>query len=243
MKSKVIILGATCLALFSSGCAMHELRPNFTPIREELDKAAMNPTILTPVVLTAPDEPEPGSLWRPGSRTFFNDSRARRVGDILTVLVSEEADAEVEAETEVKRTHNQESGITNILKTTAGALTNPAITTAANNLVNTDSDRSFKGEGDTSRNDKVTGRIAAVVTQVLPNGYLVVQGKREVVVNYELQELSIKGIVRPEDITADNTIASEKIAEARVFYAGRGLVDESQTPSYGVRFLDKILAF
>ena len=242
MKAKVTILSTAALALSLSGCVM-EQRPGFTPIREELSKASRANTVMTPVVLAAPDAPEPGSLWRPGSRQFFNDSRARKVGDILTVVVSEDASADVTAETEVKRTHNQESGITNIFKTTAGALTNPAITTAANNLVNTDSDRSFKGEGDTSRTDKVSGRIAAVVTQVLPNGYMVIQGKREVVVNYELQELSIQGIVRPEDITAENTIASEKIAEARVLYAGRGLVDESQTPSRGVRFLDKVLPF
>lgn len=242
MTSTTQLISIACLGLLLTGCVTDQ-RPGFTPIRDEMAKAAQNNTVMTPVVIAEPDKPAPGSLWRPGSRQFFNDSRAHKVGDILTVIVSETAEAEVEAATETTRTHNQESGIGNILKTTAGLLTNPAVTDATSNLVNTDSNRTFSGEGDTERSDTVTARIAAVVTQVLPNGYMVIQGKREVVVNYELQELSIQGIVRPEDISASNTIASEKIAEARVFYAGRGLVDDSQRPNYGVRFLDKVVPF
>jgi flagellar L-ring protein precursor FlgH len=212
-----------------------------TPIQASFDKAGRL-MIDTPVVIPEPEPAAYGSLWRPGSKQFFKDSRAHEVGDIVTVVVSEVSEAVIEAETETSAVHNTASGITNLLNL-EGKLTDRGIAPGVNSLIDTDSDRSFKGKGDTDRKDTLSASIAAVVTQVLPNGYLVIQGKREVVVNYELKELMIQGIVRPEDISATNTIASAKIAEARVFYAGRGLVDESQTPSYGVRFLDKVLPF
>lgn len=111
------------------------------------------------------------------------------------------------------------------------------------NLTNSNSNRTFAGDASTERTDELTARIAAMVTEVLPNGYLVIQGQREVVVNYELQELKLQGIVRPQDISADNTIPSEKIAEARISYAGRGMVDGAQEPQPAVRFVDKWLPF
>ena len=227
------------LALVMSGCV--NTRPQMSSIQSGLD-AAGRPLINTPVVIPDPEPAAHGSLWRAGSKQFFKDSRAHAVGDMVTVVVSEVSEAEVEAATATTRSHSSEAGVTNLLNV-AGKLTSRGIDTGAAGLLDTDSNRTFTGEGDTERKDSLSARIAAVVTQVLPNGYLVIQGKREVVVNYELKELMIQGIVRPEDISATNTIPSEKIAEARVFYAGRGLVDESQTPSYGVRFIDKVMPF
>ena len=186
--------------------------------------------------------PMPGSLWQPGSRQFFKDSRAHRVGDILTVLVSERAEAETEASTDATRSHNQTAGVS-VLPFITGQLATRGIDLNPTGLADTDSNRRFQGDGSTDRSDTLTASVAAVVTQVLPNGLLVVQGQREVMVNYEKQMLTIQGMVRPEDISAQNTIASSKIAEARIAYAGRGLVDDAQTPQYGVRWIDKVLPF
>lgn len=241
MTSSKTLLSALLISTTLAGCQTMT-RPEMTPIQTSLNKA-QEQQIATPVIIPEVAKPAPGSLWRPGSKQFFKDSRASDVGDIVTILVSETAEAETEANTETSREVDQTSDVDNLLNLEGLLKTRHLLNPLTNNLLDTDSNRTFTGEGKTDRSDTLTATIAAVVTQVLPNGYLVVQGKREVVINYELQELQIRGIVRPEDIGSDNTIASNKVAEARIFYAGRGLIDETQTPQYGVRFMDKIMPF
>lgn len=238
MKKHIILVAGAAMVL--SGC--NALRPKQTPVDVAFTEIMQRPKIETDVIIKPSARPAAGSLWRPGAKQFFKDSRAHAVGDIITIIVSENTEAETEATTETTRTHDNTSGVTNLLAL-GGKLTARGIPLGPTGLTDTESNRTFTGEGKTDRKDKLTGKIAAVVTQVLPNGYLVVQGKREVVVNYEMQEMGIQGIVRPEDITSNNTIASDKVAEARLFYAGRGTVDETQTPTYGVRFLDKVMPF
>ncbi len=231
---------ALVLAAAISGCA--NTRPQMTSIQDSLDNAMAQPVADVAIALPEPETRAPGSLWRSGAKQFFRDSRASNIGDVITVIVSESATAETEANTTTTRNHDNSGGITTFLNA-AGKLASRGIATGAGGLFDVEGDRSFTGAGSTDRTDTLTARVAAVVTQVLPNGNMVIQGKREVVVNYELQELSIQGIVRPEDVTADNTIASEKIAEARISYAGRGLVDEAQEPAPGVRFINKWMPF
>ena len=200
------------------------------------------PTFPTPVAMAAPARPAPGSLWVPGSRQFFKDSRAHNVGDILTVLVEETASAKTSAKTDATRENTEESTLTNLLNL-EGKLRERGIPIGPNNLLDLNSSREFKGDGKTDRSDSLNASIAAVVTQVLPNGLLVIQGQREVLVNYEKQVLTLQGMVRPEDISAQNTIPSSKIAEARIAYAGKGNVDEVQSAQYGTRLLNQILPF
>lgn len=228
-----------CIAILAAGC-QETVRPSLTAIGGGLPSTG--PSIATPIAMPAQGTPMPGSLWQPGSRQFFKDSRAHRVGDILTVLVSERAEAETEASTDATRSHNQTAGVS-VLPFITGQLATRGIDLNPTGLADTDSNRRFQGDGSTDRSDTLTASVAAVVTQVLPNGLLVVQGQREVMVNYEKQLLTIQGMVRPEDISAQNTIASSKIAEARIAYAGRGLIDDAQTPQYGVRWIDKVLPF
>lgn len=227
------------LSLFVAGC-QESLRPSLTAIGGGLPSTG--PSIATPIAMPAHGTPMPGSLWQPGSRQFFKDSRAHRVGDILTVMVSERAEAETEASTDATRSHSQSAGVS-VLPFITGQLATRGIDLNPTGLADTDSNRDFQGDASTDRSDTLTASVAAVVTQVLPNGLLVIQGQREVMVNYEKQMLTIQGMVRPEDISAQNTIASSKIAEARIAYAGRGLVDDAQTPQYGVRWIDKVLPF
>ncbi|MFZ2619917.1 MAG: flagellar basal body L-ring protein FlgH [Alphaproteobacteria bacterium] len=230
------------LALVLVSCGEH-MRPRPTSMGASLDNAMANPAIATPVIIPEAAKSAHGSIWQPGNRQFFKDSRANKVGDIITIVVSENAEAETEANTETKRDTDMRADVDNLANLEGLLKARHILDPLTNNLLDTDSQKSYKGEGKTDRKDTLTANIAAVVTQVLPNGYMVVQGKREVVVNYELQDLQIQGIIRPEDVGSDNTIESSKIAEARIFYAGRGVIDETQTPQYGVRFMEKVLPF
>lgn len=227
------------LPLLVSGC--QELtRPQLSAPGSGL--SLNTPPFPTPVALMAPPRPSAGSLWVPGSRQFFKDSRAHSVGDILTVVVEENASAKTNAKTDAKRENTEESTLTNLLNL-EGKLRERGIPIGPKNLLDIDSNREFKGDAKTDRSDSLNASIAAVVTQVLPNGLLVIQGQREVLVNYEKQMLTLQGMVRPEDISAQNTIPSSKIAEARIAYAGSGNVDEAQSAQYGNRLLNKILPF
>lgn len=222
--------------------ACETYRPQHSSIEQSLNQAMAQPIVPTTVMMPEPPRREIGSLWQPGAKHFFKDSRAREVGDIITVVVSENSKAESSGTTDTTRTVTNTSGITNLLNL-EGLLTSRGIAPGADSLLDTESDRAFSGDGSTDREDKFTANIAAVVTQVLPNGYMVIQGQREVILNYEMQQMTIQGIIRPDDVTADNTIPSSKIAEARIAYVGKGTVDEAQTAPPGVRFIDKWLPF
>ena len=110
-------------------------------------------------------------------------------------------------------------------------------------LLTVDSTAASDGKGSVQRQEALQTSVAAVVTQVLPNGNLVVEGKQEIRVNYEVRELIVAGIVRPEDIQSDNTIDSSKIAQARIAYGGRGQISDVQQPRYGQQVLDVLLPF
>ena len=238
MMNRLILAGALALGL--SGC-QEAMRPSLSPVGSNLQPGAA-PLVASAIALPPSVKPAAGSLWVPGSKQFFKDSRARVVGDIITVVVSEEATASSQAKTGSSRSHDQSAGILS-LPFISGQLTTRGIDLAATGLADTTSNRNFSGDASTDRTDSLNANIAAVVKQVMPNGLRVIEGQREVMVNYEKQVLVLSGIVRPEDISSQNTIPSSKIAEARIAYSGRGIVDESQQPQYGVRLLDKILPF
>lgn len=171
------------------------------------------------------------SLWRNGSRTFFHDQRASKVGDILTIDVNITDTANLANETVANRAASANLGITNLFGLETLLAKIPGLS-AAGSLVNTSSTLASDGKGSVNRSEAINMTIAAVVTGVLPNGNLTIVGKQEVRVNNELRQLSVAGIVRPEDITSSNTIAHTQIAEARVSYGGRGQLTEVQkTPA------------
>ena len=181
------------------------------------------------------------SLWRNGSRAFFKDQRAARIGDILTVTVNITDQANFANETQRSRTNKEDSGITDFLGAkTLGAQAQKVL---PGRILTADSTASSDGKGSVQRQESLTTNVAAVVTQLLPNGNLVVEGKQEIRVNYEVRELIVAGIVRPEDIQSDNTIDSSKIAQARIAYGGRGQIMDVQQPRYGQQVMDVLLPF
>ena len=181
------------------------------------------------------------SLWRNGSRAFFKDQRAARVGDLLTVIVNITDKANIANETQRSRTNKEDSGITDFAGSKTLGL--QAQKVLPGRLLTADSTSSSDGKGSVVRQEALQTNVAAVVTQVLPNGNLVVEGKQEIRVNLEIRELIVAGIVRPEDIQSDNTIDSSKIAQARISYGGRGQISDVQQPRYGQQVMDVLLPF
>ncbi|WP_037546826.1 flagellar basal body L-ring protein FlgH [Stappia stellulata] len=182
------------------------------------------------------------SLWRSGARAFFKDQRAGRVGDILTVLVTISDKAEFDNQTARSRTGSNASGTGGAVGAGINTLFLPG-GTSSENLVTASGETNFQGSGKVDREEKLQTKVAAVVTQLLPNGNMVIEGRQEVRVNFEVRELIVAGVVRPEDIAANNTIESEKIAEARIGYGGRGQITDVQQPRYGNQVLDIVLPF
>jgi flagellar L-ring protein FlgH len=172
------------------------------------------------------------SLWRTGARTFFGDQRARRIGDILTVNIDIDDRAQTQNSTNRTRSNETSGGISNFfgLENSLGRAFPGGFD--PQNLVGVQGESSANGSGAINRSERVELTIAAVVTDVLSNGNMVIQGRQEVRTNRELRELTVAGIVRPEDITAANTINHTQIAEARISYGGRGDVSRMQaTPA------------
>ncbi len=185
----------------------------------------------------------PNSLWRPGSRAFFKDLRASQVGDIVTVVISIDDEAELENTTTRNRTNSEDIGIDNLLgyEEALDAILPEAVDPP--NLLGTNSSTSNSGSGVIDREEEIELQIAAVVSQVLPNGNLVIHGRQETRVNFEVRELQIAGVIRPQDVTNSNTINYNQIAEARLAYGGRGHITDFQQPRYGSQVIDIIMPF
>ena len=183
----------------------------------------------------------PNSLWRNGSRSFFKDQRAHQIGDLLTVTVNITDQANFANETQRQRTATEDTGITAFWG--SGLFGQRAQNALTGRMFQADSNSQTDGKGSIVRQETLQTNVAAIVTQVLPNGNLVVEGKQEIRVNYEKRELIVAGIVRPEDIQSDNTIDSSKIAQARIAYGGHGEISDLQQPRYGQQVMDVLLPF
>jgi len=239
------VLSATVAAAPLVGCSTFDRlanineKPALSAIDNPTTQAGYKPVHM-PMPTPQPASYSPNSLWRNGSRAFFKDQRAHQVGDILTVIVNLNDKAVIANETQRSRKNEEDSGVDNLFGATRVPFTR---TPVPGRLFTADSNSSSDGKGSVNRSEALVTNVAGVVTQVLPNGNLVVEGKQEVRVNFEVRELIVAGIVRPEDIQSDNTIDSSKIAEARIAYGGRGQITDVQQPRYGQQVLDVLLPF
>ena len=185
----------------------------------------------------------PSSLWRTGSRAFLKDLRASKIGDIVTVIINVDDKANLENATN-RTCLNTETASTGALFGYEAAL-NSILPEAVvpTDLLDIDSSSNNNGTEKIGRDEKITIKIAAVITQVLPNGNLVLQGQQEIRVNFEVRDIQIAGIIRPQDIDNQNAVSHEKIAELRVSYGGRGKLTDFQQPRYGEQLIDIIFPF
>jgi flagellar L-ring protein FlgH len=237
LLSSVAVLGCSC----SSIDRLKQIgeQPRLSSLDNPTTKPGYKP-VQMPMPTPQPATYNPNSLWRNGSRAFFKDQRAHQVGDILTVKVNINDTAQFENETQRSRTGTEDSGVSNFI----GANTITASKAILpGRLLTADSNSSSDGKGSINRQEALQTNVAAVVTQALPNGNLVIEGKQEIRVNFEVRELVVAGIVRPEDIDSDNTIDLPKIAEARIAYGGRGQITDVQQQRYGQQVLDVLLPF
>ena len=216
--------------------------PKLDKIENPVHKPGYRPVSLPmPSPVTA--RREPNSLWRPGSRAFFKDLRATRVGDLVTVVI--EIDDKGELANASRRTRDASEGANAPALLGYETLLDKVLPDAVNpdNLLELSSDSVSDGDATIDREEEINLKLAAVVTQVLPNGNLVIHGRQETRVNFEVRELQIAGVIRPEDITSQNTIVYEKIAEARLAYGGRGHMTDVQQPRYGQQIIDILFPF
>lgn len=248
MKRVIRLLWCFVMVATTAGCAVSgriksigkapELSPTANPAELHGGRA-----VAMPMPSAATDTVNPGSLWRAGSRSFFKDQRARRMGDIVTVIIDINDRARLDNTTERRRDNGETAAVpafggfeqllTDILPDGA----NPA------QLVDLSSGSTVRGEGSVNRREDVELIVAAIVTEVLPNGNLVLAGKQEVRVNNEVRELTVTGVIRPEDISNANRINHTQIAEARISYGGRGQLTDVQQARYGQQLYDIIFPF
>jgi len=184
------------------------------------------------------------SLWRAGAKAFFKDNRAKAIGDVLTVTVSLDDSATLKNKTTRKRADTEDVDVT----TFAGLESEfrkvlPQGIAAGGTIGSFGSAYDTEGDGNITRSEAITLSVAAVVTQILPNGNLVVIGRQEMRISDELREVMVTGVVRPEDIAYDNTVSHTKIAEMRVAYGGRGMLSDLQSPRWGNQLWDVLFPF
>lgn len=186
-------------------------------------------------------EAKAGEVWRGRLTTLFTDQRARNLGDIVTVRIVEVSQASEKATTDTKRKSQTVAGISNLF----GLEVNPnGPWKNAANLVNANTpNNDFSGSGETTRTGSLSATITARVMDVLPNGNLVIEGKREIYVNNEKKEILLQGVVRPRDIAYDNSVLSTQVADAKVIYTGIGVVAEKQRPGWAARIFDYVWPF
>lgn len=216
------------IALFTAGCVHQVPESSFPALTQQLESPRANYAN--------------GSLWQTSSGSLMEDLKARRKGDTLTVVILEQASASKEATTGTSRSAAMSAGIPNLL----GLETN--MTGIRNwmdlsKMVSAGTDSKYDGSGSTTRKENLAATITARVMDVLPNGNLLIEGRRNVKVNHEDQIIVLEGTVRPRDITADNLVNSTFIADARISYSGKGVISDRQRPGWLMSALDIIWPF
>jgi flagellar L-ring protein precursor FlgH len=247
-SSMRILFLAGASALLLGGCSgltrLSEIgeAPPLTTIQDPQKQPGYRPVSLPmPSPITA--ERRPNSLWQAGTRAFFKDQRAAQVGDILTVVIDISDQANLANETTRSRVNAENAGIPHAFGFETQLQKILPHASDPTQLLAATSNSSSDGKASITRTDQVKVHVAMLVTQVLPNGNLVVVGHQEMRVNYEVRDLQITGVIRGQDISATNTISLDKIAEARVSYGGRGQLTDVQQPRYGQQLFDIVSPF
>ncbi len=216
--------------------------PEMAKISNPMTDPAYQPVSLP---MPAPENiaPQKNSLWQSTRVTFFEDQRANNVGDIITVTIDIKDEATLENDSERSRASAEDAGLDSFLgyEQALDRVLPQAIDNT--NLTGFDSNSSHAGSGKIERTDEVKLRMAALITQLLPNGNMVIHGKQEILVNFEKRMLQVDGVIRPEDISVDNTISYDQIAEARIIYGGEGQITDMQQPRYGQQLYDILFPF
>jgi flagellar L-ring protein precursor FlgH len=250
MKFASALLRTTAIGagFLAGGCNMLDRmsqvgdQPKLTSIQNPTSGPNYQP-ITMPMPAPYVAERQASSLWRPGARDFLKDQRASNVGDVVTVVIDINEKAKIDNESKTARTSSEKAAANNFLGFEAKLNKVFPDTIDPTSLVDTSSAGASDGSGSVNRDEQVTLRVAATVTQILPNGNLVLSGRQEMRVNYEVRNLEVQGVIRPQDISSTNTVSWDQIAEARISYAGRGQITDMQQPRYGQQIFDILFPF
>lgn len=216
--------------------------PSFTENTGSTEQVAMLWPGL-PVYAQAERNVDRASLWSGGRQSLLGDRRAEKKGDILTVVLEIDEQAEISNDTARSRTGSESLGVPHLLGLPQRADVHLPDGASMAEAIEIESASGSGGKGSVRRKEKLTLRVAATVVDVLPNGVLSISGSQELRVNFEMRELLVSGFVRPEDISRQNEVTYDKIAAARVSYGGRGQITDVQQPRYGQQLLDAVLPF
>ena len=241
---KIVLLALAALPLAACSTVKEAVKgPELAPVGYPSALVPRDQTVLVSAREPAPQPASANSLWRTGARAFFIDQRASRVGDILTVQIEIDGSAQTKNTTSAQRTSGMSAGVPHLLglESSLGKILPGGFDPAK--ALETNSQSANTGSGSVSRSEKISLTIAAVVSAVLPNGNLVIQGTQEVRTNAELRQLTVSGIVRPEDISSSNTIKHTQIAEARISYGGRGDISSVQKTPAGQAIVQRFQPF
>ncbi|MGC9418343.1 MAG: flagellar basal body L-ring protein FlgH [Rhodovulum sp.] len=233
-----LVLPTACARLENVGKA-----PAFNPVEGSNEYFAMTSPGSLPEAADRRYPADSASLWAGGRKSLLGDRRAGRRGDIMTVVIEIDDKAEISNSTARSRSGSESLGIPQMLG--LPQILDRRLPDGASmaDAADANSSSSHSGDGSVRRNEKLTLRVAATVTEVLQNGILRIQGSQEVRVNFEMRELIVTGYVRPEDISRQNEITYDKIASARISYGGRGQITDVQQPRYGQQVADILLPF
>ncbi|MEQ8824486.1 MAG: flagellar basal body L-ring protein FlgH [Filomicrobium sp.] len=235
-----LIVAAAC-AMLIAGCAIDPKEIGREPTLSPVGTGVVQP------VLDIPSEPrvirtgyQGQSFWRDSAADLFKDPRARRIGDVLTVKISIKDKAALDNNSKRSRdaTNDFDWSFSHDILWRGWASSGEGSLGSA-----VDAKTDHEGKGAIERSESIDLLVAAVVSDVLPNGTLIIKGSQEVRVNYELRVLTVSGIVDPKDIKSDNTVSYERIAEARISYGGRGRLMEVQQPGWGHQIVDAVAPF
>ena len=216
--------------------------PEFTPLVPNLEHHALY-NLPIPEVTDRRRATDTASLWSSGQRSLLGDRRANRPGDILTVVIEIDDQAEISNSSARGRSGSQSMGVPQLLGIPQVIDNYLPEGASMADAVSMDSSSSFQGSGTVSRNERLTLRVATTIIERLPNGVVRIEGSQEVRVNNELRELIVTGYIRPEDISRRNEIEYDRIAGARISYGGRGQISQMQQPRYGQQVVDIVMPF
>ncbi len=234
----VALLSACAATGINDKLAAPELSPMDNPV-DVVGPAAVS----MPLPAPASQNYAQNSLWRTGARSFFDDQRADDIGDILTVNIAISDKAQVNNTTTRTRAGASQANLDAFLGLDSVINNNLPDALSLTPGVDIGSSSSSSGTGTVNRAETINLTVAAVITDVLANGNLVIGGSQEVLVNNEVRQLLVSGVIRSQDISADNTISHTQIAQARISYGGRGDLTDLQRARYGQRVIDGVLPF
>ena len=216
--------------------------PAFTPVESGNEFYAMS-SVPMPETTPMRQPTQEASLWSGSRHSLLGDRRAAQRGDILTVVIEIDDEANISNSSDRTRSGSESMAIPSLIGLPQRIDKRLPDGASMADAVSTNSSSSYAGDGSVSRNEQLTLRVAATIIETLPNGVLRIQGSQEVRVNFEVRELLVSGFVRPEDISRQNEITYDKIAGARISYGGRGQITDVQQPRIGQQVADILLPF